>query len=508
MADALEGRILIFAPTGKDGELASRVLTGAGLSCFVCGSLPELLRELTRGAGAILTVEEAVAASEAATLGEYVARQPAWSDIPILMMTRSGPDSQWTQEADKLLGNLTLIDRPVRKAALVSSMRSALRARARQYEVRDAERHKDEFLAMLGHELRNPLAPISSASELLKRAYFDPQRVQQANDIICRQMEHMTSLIDDLLDVSRVTRGLITLENVPLHLQGIVSTAVEQVSPLINARGHRLTLNLLPGTAMVLADRKRLVQVVANLLTNAAKYTPQGGNIGVRLEAEEEQAVLEVSDNGIGMTPGLISHVFELFIQGERRSDRTQGGLGLGLALVKSLVALHGGTVAAESKGLGAGSTFTIRLPLLGSEDVAASANEQATAAASASVSPLRVMIVDDNIDAADTLKLLLESAGYEVVVEYSAIRAVVSARSILPQVCLLDIGLPHINGNELARQLRAMPEIAGSVLIAVTGYGREQDKKESAAAGYDHHFVKPIDCTKLLALLAEIDAR
>lgn len=259
---------------------------------------------------------------------------------------------------------------------------------------------------------------------------------------------------------------------------------------------------------MVSADGKRLVQVVANLLTNAAKYTPQGGNIGVRLEVREEQAVLEVSDDGIGMPPELISHVFELFIQGQRKSDRTQGGLGLGLALVKSLVALHGGTVAAQSKGLGTGSTFTIRLPLLTSKDVEASAADHATKAVSASVAPLRVMIVDDNIDAADTLRLLLESAGYEAVVEYSASRAVASARFILPQVCLLDIGLPDINGNELARQLRAMPEIGGSVLIAVTGYGQEKDKKESAAAGYDHHFVKPIDCAKLLALLAEIDAR
>jgi signal transduction histidine kinase len=374
-------------------------------------------------------------------------------------------------------------------------------------DLRAADQRKDEFLAMLAHELRNPLAPISAAAQLLKLVHLDEARVKQTSDIIARQVDHMTSLVNDLLDVSRVTRGLVTLDMKPLDLKRIVSDAVEQVSPLIKTRRHHLSVQLSPEPAGVMGDQKRLVQVIANLLNNSAKYTPEGGNIALSVEPQAHQVVLKVADDGIGMEPELVSRVFDLFAQAERTSDRSQGGLGLGLALVKSLVGLHGGSVQAYSKGAGTGSTFTVRLPRTpGRAAQAESRSEIELTPAPAAA--LRMMVVDDNADAAHTLAMFLEAEGHEVVVEYDAENALARARDVVPRVCLLDIGLPDIDGNELARRLRSMPETAKSVLIAVTGYGQEHDRANAFAAGFDYHFVKPVDTSKLATVLAEISMR
>jgi signal transduction histidine kinase/CheY-like chemotaxis protein len=384
--------------------------------------------------------------------------------------------------------------------------KQAERDKAEQ-DLRAADQRKDEFLAMLAHELRNPLAPISAAAQLLKLVQLDEARVKQTSDIIARQVDHMTSLVDDLLDVSRVTRGLVTLDLKPLDLNPLVSDAVEQVSPLIKTRRHQLTVELPEDSALVAGDQKRLVQVIANLLNNSAKYTPEGGNIVLSVEVLKDHVALSVNDDGIGMEPELVSRVFELFAQAERTSDRSQGGLGLGLALVRSLVGLHGGSVQAYSKGTGKGSTFSVRLPRLcerrAEQRVQAEIPLVATPAGM-----MRMIVVDDNADAAHTLAMFLEAEGHEVAVEYEATGALARARAIAPRVCLLDIGLPDIDGNELARRLRAMPETAKAVLIAVTGYGREQDKKDAMAAGFDYHFVKPVDTSKLAALLAQISVR
>lgn len=372
--------------------------------------------------------------------------------------------------------------------------------------LRIADQRKDEFLAMLAHELRNPLAPISAAAQLLKIVSYDEARVKQTSDIITRQVDHMTSLIDDLLDVSRVTRGLVTLDKETLDVKRIVSDAVEQASPLITARRHRLELQLPAEPACVLGDHKRLVQVIVNLLNNSAKYTPEGGNIVLRVEVQRDQVVLKVIDNGIGMAPELVSRVFDLFTQAERTSDRSQGGLGLGLALAKSLVGLHGGSVHAYSAGFGAGSTFTVRLPCQtgqSAECIQGNGNDDVPVPASAKA--LSMMVVDDNVDAAHTLAMFLEAEGHRVFVEYEATKALERARAAAPSVCLLDIGLPDIEGNELARRLRSMPETADAVLIAVTGYGQEQDREKSMAAGFDFHLVKPVDTSRLASILAGI---
>ncbi|MDB5935344.1 MAG: sensor hybrid histidine kinase [Massilia sp.] len=370
-----------------------------------------------------------------------------------------------------------------------------------QEALRSADRRKDEFLAMLAHELRNPLAPISAGADVLRLTRVDEARVRQISELISRQVKHMTSLVDDLMDVSRVTRGLITLENAMLDARHIVTDAVEQVRPLIDARGHQLAVHTLPASAFVVGDQKRLIQVITNVLNNAAKYTPQGGRIVLKMEATPAEVVIGVADNGIGMGPDMVGRVFELFAQAERTSDRSQGGLGIGLALVKSLVDLHAGTVTASSAGPGQGSEFTIRLPRAG---VLSVANEQEGSGELAPVvRPLRVLVVDDNTDAALMLGMFLESAGHHVSVEHNARRALVRAHSEEPDVCLLDIGLPDMDGKQLARQMRSQPGGDRAVLIAITGYGQEQDRQETAAAGFDHHFVKPVDAEQLLTLLA-----
>ncbi len=372
-------------------------------------------------------------------------------------------------------------------------------------ELRAADQRKDEFLAMLAHELRNPLAPISTGAHLLKLLHSDNAQITQTCAIIARQVEHMTGLVDDLLDVSRVTRGLVSLSTQVLDLRKVVDDAAEQIRPLIATRRHTVVLDQPLDAATVKGDHKRLVQVVANLLNNANKYTPEGGRIELRLRQDDGDYVLTVSDDGIGMEPALVARVFDLFSQAERTPDRSQGGLGLGLALAKSLVELHGGSVQAESAGLGKGSSFTVRLPRH-TQDLPVSIAQsrgQATAA-----TPLKVLLVDDNLDAAHTLQLFLGAGGHTVEVAYCGADAVDVARVFEPDVCLLDIGLPDFDGNELARRLRRMPQSTGATLIAMTGYGRQQDREAAMAAGFDHYMVKPVNTVELSDRLAEVAAQ
>ena len=378
-----------------------------------------------------------------------------------------------------------------------SDLRSAIA------KLTEADRRKDEFLAMLAHELRNPLAPIRSAAEVLRRSHLDEQRLRRTSDVIARQADHMTSLVDDLLDVSRVTRGLVELTHERIDVRQIIVDATEQVSPILESRRHRLMVHHAPA-AVVLGDKKRLVQVVANMLNNAAKFTPEAGKIEMTTEVQEGRVFLSVIDDGIGMQPDTAARVFDLFAQAERTPDRSAGGLGLGLALVKSLVELHGGTVTAFSAGLGSGSTFTVCLPLAGPAGDEQEASIQA--GASEAAGSARITVVDDNADAAEMLGMLLEASGHEVTVEHSARRALDRSRGDPADIYLLDIGLPEIDGYELARALKSQPETAESVLIAVTGYGQEADRAHALAAGFSHHLVKPVNPEKLLTMLDRLD--
>ncbi|WP_313703244.1 ATP-binding protein [Massilia sp.] len=367
--------------------------------------------------------------------------------------------------------------------------------------LRAADRRKDEFLAMLAHELRNPLAPIAAAAQLLNMGQVDAARIARTSGIIARQVAHMTGLIDDLLDVSRVTRGLAVLQNAPVDLKRVVADAAEQVRPLVEARRHALALHLAAEPAFVEGDHKRLVQVLANLLNNAAKYTPEGGRLNLAMTVTPEQVAIVVGDNGIGIDPGLLSTVFELFAQAERTPDRAQGGLGLGLALVKSLVELHGGSVAADSGGDETGSRFTVRLPRRAAP-VAASGDTPAVLAP-APAAGLDVLVVDDNVDAAATIAMLLESSGYRVTVLHDPKRALLAAQSGRFDACVLDIGLPGMDGHELARRLRALPGTANALMLALTGYGQRETAPHANPA-FDHFMVKPADPARLFALLAQ----
>lgn len=372
-------------------------------------------------------------------------------------------------------------------------------------ELKAGARAKDEFLAMLAHELRNPLAPIGAAAELLQMMKLDEHRVRQTSQVIGRQVRHMTALVDDLLDVSRLTRGLVDLDKAPLDLRHVVADAVEQVTPLIQSRRHDLAVYLPLDAMRVCGDKKRLVQVVANILNNAAKYTHEGGKITLRAEVLAAHVVIHITDNGIGMERDLASRAFDLFAQAERTPDRSSGGLGLGLALVKSLTELHGGRASCESAGLGKGSTFSVHLPRLVETGSQPDRRNNPDRDVKPGAHCLQILLVDDNKDAASMTALLLEASGHQVTVEYSSRAALERARKEAPQVCILDIGLPEMDGLELARRLRAQPETATAALIAVTGYGQDEDRKQTRAAGFSHHLVKPVDVKELLDLLAQI---
>jgi PAS domain S-box-containing protein len=365
--------------------------------------------------------------------------------------------------------------------------------------LQDANRRKDEFLAMLSHELRNPLAPIAAAAELLTVAKGD-ERVLRAGDIIRRQVKHLTGLVDDLLDAARVTQGMVKLHTERLDLAAVVADAAEQARPLIEARRHSLQLRLAAEPLQVAGDHKRLVQVLVNLLGNAAKYTPEGGRIEVGLEASGSEAVLTVRDNGAGMAPELVSAAFELFHQGARTLERAQGGLGIGLALVKSLAEQHGGSVRADSAGLGQGSCFTVRLPRAGGE--AAPAAMPAPRTQPAAIAARRILVVDDNADAAQMIAMLLQMLGHETAVEYDPLQALAAVRERRFDTFILDIGLPGMDGHELARQIRELPGAADALFIALTGYGQEHNRKMSGEAGFHRHFVKPVDIEVLAQAL------
>ena len=375
------------------------------------------------------------------------------------------------------------------------------RLQRQQTRLQREHERKDEFLAMLAHELRNPLAPISSAAQLLRMLFPGEARIRDASDIIGRQVRHMTHLVDDLLDVSRVTRGLVTIERTTVELGAVVRDAVEQVMPVVRARHHTLTLDLAPRPVYVSGSRTRLIQVAANLLNNAAKYTPEGGQLHVCLKQDEAHALLQVSDNGIGIAPDLLPVVFDLFTQGQRTPDRSQGGLGLGLALVKKVVELHDGAVEARSDGPGHGSTFTMRLPLL--RDAVEAPVPAPGRAGPAASRALRVLVVDDNVDAALTLAMVLEVAGHAVTVEHAAHAALERAAQAGFDVVLLDIGLPDMSGHALAGRLKQLPSCAHAALIAVSGYGQEQDRRMSREAGFDAHLVKPVPPDQLIDVIA-----
>jgi two-component system, sensor histidine kinase len=508
---ALDDRVLLLAPTRKDELVTTALLHEAAISVTALRTFEEVVEELGRGAALLVLPEERLTPTDRGRLLESLQHQPPWSDLPVLVLTRPGANSPVSTEATQTLGNVTLLERPLRRETFLSAVRAARRARQRQYEIRGylaeheesaealrrADQRKDEFLATLGHELRNPLAPLLSGLQLMRLLSSPDGRVLRIMATMERQITHLVRLVDDLLEVSRITRGLVDVRHDPLDLVAVLREAVETSRPAVEAGTHELIVDL-PSTLPVVGDPVRLTQVFANLLTNAAKYTNAGGRIELRAHQEETRAVVSVHDNGIGIPASHLTSVFEMFMQVDRSNRRAQGGLGIGLTLVRSLVEMHGGRVHARSDGPGKGSEFIVELPLMGAVSL-----EAERRIATHAFPNRRILVVDDNRDAAETLGALLEALGATVTVTHSGRAALDVVGAFDPDAVLLDIGMPEMDGYEVARQLRSMPGRSHTLLIALTGWGQDQDVRQSHAAGFDHHLVKPPDIEKLRELLA-----
>ena len=405
---------------------------------------------------------------------------------------------------DKLLLSIA-----ANQAAVVLQHRRAEEAlRQSQNLLREADRRKDEFLAILAHELRNPLAPIRNSLEVLRRADGNSLLREKARAMMERQLRQMVRLVDDLLDVSRITRNKLELRKERVELAAAVQSAVETSAPLFQESGHELSVSLPPEPVPLHADPTRLAQVLSNLLNNAAKYTEPGGRVWLTAERRGGEVVVSIRDTGIGIPAAMLPRIFEMFTQVDASLERTHGGLGIGLTLVRRLVELHGGTIQAASAGPGQGSEFTVRLPVL-EEPPRDQAPQPAAArsAVAAAAARRRILVVDDNEDAAESLCLLLTLSGNDVHCAHDGLEAVELAVELRPDIVLLDVGLPKLNGYDAARRIREHLG-DGVVLIAVTGWGQEEDKRQAREAGFDLHQVKPLDPTLLQELLASLEAR
>jgi signal transduction histidine kinase/ActR/RegA family two-component response regulator len=509
--DSVDLRILVLAPTSNDARLSAQFLAKIGLAATVCRSLDELRKFLNAGCGALLIAEEALVGDAVVELAEELERQPSWSDLPVILITAGADGSRLRSHylaALAPVGNISIIERPVRPETLVSTCEVALRSRRRQYQVRDllraldaADRRKDEFLAMLAHELRNPLAAVANAASLLNAG---AEEREWASEVIVRQSSQLAHLIDDLLDVSRITAGKIRLRKETLDAATILDRATDSVRALVAARNHNLVSSYVAGCLWVEADPTRLEQIVLNLLTNAAKYTPVGGRIELLARLSGTEVVITVRDNGIGIAPERIPDMFQLFAQGERSIARSEGGLGIGLTIVQKLVEMHGGRIETKSDGPNSGSTFSIWLP--------AAPKPAATNGAHKTPCPAtqgrRVLIVDDNVDTAQSLGRLLTRVGHEIALAHDGLQAVERACEQAPDAVVLDIGLPGMDGFEVAQRLRGEAGCEDAVIIAVTGYGQPEDREKSLEAGFDHHLVKPVEFDELNRLLSKQSLR
>jgi signal transduction histidine kinase/ActR/RegA family two-component response regulator len=639
-----ESKVLVLPPTRRDGDVTRALLRDVGLDCDVVGSARILASQLSTSIGAVVLTDAAVADPGLSSVMDALERQPRWSDMPVILLSKPDMRSPSDKRRFGKLTNLTVLDRPTSGRALVSAVEAAIRGRSRQYQIRDqlnslqeadaalresaermslgvqvaglalaefdyatqqvhlsaeavalfgvggsartlsraeflgavhpddrdelsrrllrpadaacsdpaidyrviwpdgrvkwvsqrhhvvlnglrdrqlravivaldaterknADRRKDEFLATLAHELRNPLAPIRTGLQALARPGGDGAGGTVIRAIMERQLSQMVRLIDDLLDVSRISSGKVVLQRARVDLRAIAELAIEASQPFIAAGQHDFAAELPVGPVWVDGDASRLSQVISNLLNNAAKYTGEGGKLRLSLSRDETHAVVRVQDNGVGIPPEMLNEVFDMFTQVNRTLDRSQGGLGIGLSLVRRLTELHGGDVSAESVGLGHGSTFTVRIPLLAAADLSPKGHE--TASREQPKCPgLRVLVVDDIADVADVLKMLLDLEGFETRVAYSGVAALESARDFRPDVVICDIGLPEMDGHEIARRLRRDPDMAPAMLIALTGWGAEGEVRRTRESGFDFHLVKPVDANALLELLSHMAPR
>jgi len=641
-----ERRVLFVGPTRRDAELTRALLAEAGLACVTCDGLFELIREIASGAGVVLLTEDAMSAPGIDDLLASLTRQPAWSDLPVVLLMRGSAQSSTASRVLGVLSNVTLLERPAPARSVVSAVQAAIRSRERQYQIRDqfetiqrseavsrdlqrqleiaieaselgtfhcvmpmgriiwndrcklhfwlppeaevdfelfysilhpddlertrqaveacvfggqkydieyravspageirwvratgrttydehgepirfdgttqdithrrqtedalkaADRHKDEFLATLAHELRNPLAPIRNSLNLLSLSGELSKSLESVREIMERQVNHMVRLIDDLLDLSRITSGKIELRKTMVELATVVASAVETIQPAIDDAGHQLAICMPAEPILLEADPVRLAQVIGNLLNNAVKYTADGGQIWLSARVEGGEAVISVRDTGFGIPPDMLTRVFDMFSQVDRTVSRAQGGLGIGLTLTKRLVEMHGGRIAVRSEGLGQGSEFTVRLPILPALQTRAVSTAATVNREAAPLSRHRILVVDDAHDAGYVLSRLLEKIGQEVRTTDDATVALEMVRNERPEIVISDIGMPNMDGYELARRLQNEPGRENLLLVALTGYGQASDRHKAEEAGFDRYLVKPVSMTALYELLASL---
>ena len=501
-------KVIIASPNEADSVLAAGFLEGNGVEPVRCATLAQAAGLVGPGYGCVVLVEEALVEPDVQLFQDAVHAQPPWSDLPLLLIAAQESSlSTLVETVFPRSGNVSLLQRPLHPVSLATAVTMALRARQRQYQVRDlleerstAIRRRDEFLAMLAHELRNPLAPIRNAVYLMKMMSVPDPMFVKYRDMIDKQARHITRLVDDLLDVSRMELGKVELRRQALDLNQAAGATVEACAPLTGARRHTVALRLATEPLTVMADPVRIEQVLGNLIANAAKFTPEGGLIEVESAREGGHAVVRVRDNGSGIRADMLASIFELFVQDEGSLARTQGGLGIGLTLVKRLVELHGGSVSARSEGLGRGSAFEIRLPLVSLEAQPAGS----MGGAAAPRQRKRVLVVEDGADLRESLGMLLERWRHEVRYAADGSEGVAVAKQMRPDVAIIDIGLPGVDGYEVARRIRGGPQPwARQVrLLALTGYGDANDRHRALESGFDEHLLKPVEPAVLEQLL------
>lgn len=505
-------RVLIVAPIGRDADLMCTYLTAAGIPCEVRGDVDTVCNEVNDGAGALLFTEEALNPDVTPRLARVLDNQEAWSDVPLIILMGEhlldAPAREFLALGRRT--NVTFVDRPVRIKSLVSAAQSALRARQRQYQIRDLMKtledrvhERDRFLAILGHELRNPLGAILLASQMTGD---DGKLEGEHAQLIERQSKHLTRLVNDLLDLSRVVSGKIVLKKQVIDLAQALRQSFETINQAAERQNVTIEVRQSADPLPVEVDPVRADQIITNVLTNAIKYTPEGGHVVVTLGREGSQAGMRVKDNGVGIAPDRIGTIFELFAQAENAIGRAQGGMGIGLALVRNLLQLHGGTISAHSDGVGHGSEFTVTLPLAAQNTAGTAAQNTAPRKPSAR-QPRRIVIVEDNPDVRELLRLKLRRLGHAVDAAADGPDGVKMIVGQKPDLALVDIGLPGFDGYEVATQVR---QSLGDdvVLVAVSGFGQPEDKRKALDAGFNEHITKPADVSDIDNLLARFPAR
>lgn len=518
----LENRVLVCMPTGRDAALVCSALEGSGVFAEECPDSSDLKEKISEGAGAVLIADEALNDGALESIVKLFDYQPIWSDLPVLVFAGSG------RKADKLLEligarfNATIVERPIRMALLFSAIRSALRARQRQYQARDllnqleeSDRQKDLFLATLSHELRTPLNSILGWIQLLRGNFQNGDKsidLAHALEVIERNARTQSELISDVLFVSRVITGKLNLNFEPLDLVSVLETAIDTMRPLIEAKEIQLITRFDSGVTQIKGDPDRLQQVFWNLLSNAVKFTPPGGKIEISIKAKNSNIEIEIGDTGQGIEPKFLPYIFERFRQADNSFTRKTGGLGLGLAIARYLVELHGGMIRASSSGLNQGATFTVTIPVSAQLEEpkpffeTKAVRDERMQKQDDEVMPkkIRVLLVEDNDDSREMLKILLEQYGIETVAVDSAAEAFDVITHNPPDILISDVGLPDEDGYELIKKIRQLPPEKGGRIpaIALTGYVSLQDRAYALEVGYQEHLAKPLETDKLLELL------